>query len=386
MSGRPVILLLAGEASGDLHGSQVARALKTRWPSASLLGLGGERMADEGVELLAGLEQLAVMGFVEVVRHLPFFRGLEKRVKALLDDGIIDLVLPIDYPGFNLRMARAAHARRIPVLYYVAPQVWAWKARRARQLAREADRIAVILPFEEEIFQEVGGKAVFVGHPLLDHEPDPESLEAFASAQGLDPHRPILALFPGSRLQEIRRHWTLFLETARRVTEAKPGVQLAVARAPTIPKEALVGPGVVQVEDGEALLSHATAAVVKSGTTTLQAALAGVPFVTVYRTHPLTFFLAKRLVQVPHIALANLVAGDRVVPEVLQGEATPANLSGLVLPLLDLESPTRREMLSGLKRIRESLGTPGAAGRVADLAVEILQGREGIPEALEAGA
>jgi lipid-A-disaccharide synthase len=343
-------------------------------------------MAGEGVELLAGLEQLAVMGFVEVVRHLPFFRGLEKQLKALLDSGTIDLVLPIDYPGFNLRMARAAHTRGIPDLYYVAPQVWAWKARRARQLAREADRIAVILPFEEEIFQKVGGNSVFVGHPLLDHESEPESLEVFASANGLDPGRPILALFPGSRAQEIRRHWDLFLETADRIRKERPDVQLAVARAPSIPEEALVDPGVTQVEDGETLLAHATAALVKSGTTTLQAALAGVPFVTVYRTHPLTFFLARRLVRVPHIALANLVAGDRVVPEVLQGDATPTHLSDLVLPLLDPDSRSRREMLSGLERVRESLGTPGAADRVAELAVEILSGREGIPDAPEAGA
>jgi lipid-A-disaccharide synthase len=385
MSGRPVILMLAGEASGDLHGAEVARALRVLWPSARLLGLGGERMAAQGVELLEGLDRLAVMGFVEVIRHLPFFYKLENRLKDLLDGGSIDLVLPIDYPGLNLRITRLARERGVPVLYYVAPQVWAWKARRAKQLAEDADRIAVILPFEEEIFQKVGGNAVYVGHPLMEQPEEKGSREEFSWAHGLDPDKPLLALFPGSRMQEIRRHWEVFSETGRRIQRERPEVQLAVAKAPSIPAEVLPGDGITLVEDGDALLRNATAALVKSGTTTLQAALAGTPFVTVYRTHPLTFFLAKRLVRVPHIALANLVAGERVVPEVLQGDATPEHLAALLAPLLVPGSTARETMLSGLQRVRETLGSPGASVRVAGLAAEILKGRESIPEPLGPG-
>ncbi|MGK7313478.1 MAG: lipid-A-disaccharide synthase, partial [Candidatus Longimicrobiales bacterium M2_2A_002] len=366
----PTVFLSAGEPSGDLHGAAVARALRERWPDARLLGLAGPRMQAEGVETIEAFDRLAVMGFAEVVRHLPFFIGLMGRAKRALRDEGVDLVIPIDYPGFNLRLAERAKKQGIPVLYYIAPQVWAWHRSRAARMAAVADRLAVILPFEEEVFKEYGADVRFVGHPLVDREPAVEPREDFCRRLGLDPDRRILALFPGSRAQEVDRHLEPFCQAAERVVEARWHVQPVVARSTDMAVEAYGEAPFAVTDDGRSLLAHAHAALVKSGTTTLETALAGVPMVIAYRTHPLTFWLAQRLVDVDHIGLANLVAGRRIAPELLQDAATPRALAEALLPLID-EGPARREALEGVRSVQEALapdGTATAAGRVTDLA------------------
>lgn len=368
----PVIFISAGEPSGDLHGAGLARALRARLPGVRLIGLGGARMAAEGVELLATVNDLAVMGFVEVASRLPFFLRLRRRVfGAVVDEGV-DLVIPIDYPGFNLRLARFARERGVRVLYYIAPQVWAWHASRAADLARDTDEVAVILPFEEEFLRQAGANAKFVGHPLVDLPPPAVPRDEALQRWGLDPARPVLALFPGSRPQEVRRHLHLFGEAAEGVVRARPDVQPIIGASSDLAPGVFAGVAWPLADDPRALLHYATAALAKSGTTTLEAALAGIPFVVAYRMNPLSYQIARRLVDVPHIALANLVAGERLLPELVQDAATPAALRDAVLPLLDVGSETRGRVLEGLDRVRRTLGGAGAAERVAEDAAALL--------------
>ena len=372
----------AGEPSGDLHGAAVAHALRQRWPGAELYGLGGDLMQSAGVRLLAHTDQLAVMGFVEVLRHLPFFAGLWRRVKQEISSNSPQLVIPIDYPGFNLRLAAFAKRQRVPVLYYIAPQVWAWHRSRMKQLAENVDRLAVVLPFEEQLFREAGANAHFVGHPLLDQPPKILSAEAFAQSIGIPTGVRILALFPGSRAQELDRHRELFLKTVARVQASEPMIQPVWAAAPGIPEAVYRETAVPYTTDAASLLAHARAALVKSGTTTLQTALAEVPMVVTYQMHPLSYKLARRLVEVPHIALANLVADERVVPEVIQDAATPDSLAELLLPLLR-DTPERKRVVSGLQQVRRKLAAPNesmsgnarvsAAERVSALAAELIE-------------
>ncbi len=360
----PTVFLSAGEASGDQHGAELARELRLRLPGARLVGLGGSRMAAQGVELLANLDRLAVLGFAEVVGRLPDLLALRRQVFRALERLSVDLVVPIDYPGFNLPLCRHSRRLGIPVLYYIAPQVWAWKERRARHLAEWANEVCVILPFESDLLKAYGAKVSFVGHPLLDQK---------TTAGGSDDL--VLGLFPGSRRQEVERMLPVFLEAANLVVAERPNLRVMVARATDLPDRVyddcpghlLAAPDVV--------VGNSRAAITKSGTITLQLAISRVPMVVGYRVHPVTYGIGKRLVRVDHIALVNLVAGEEIVREHIQAAMTPEALAREALRLID-HTEARTRMVERLGVVRDRLGQPGAASRVAD-ACERLLGRGG---------
>jgi lipid-A-disaccharide synthase len=367
VSAEPTIFLSAGEASGDQHGAELAKALRRRLPGARLIGLGGSEMEAAGVELLAGLDRLAVLGFVEVVRHLPDLLDLRRQVRAEFSRSGVDLFVPIDYPGFNLPLARWAHGRQIPVVYYIAPQVWAWHESRAARLAEVADEICVVLPFEEEFLRRYGAEVRFVGHPLLDRI-RPHRPEESPRAEGA----PVLGLFPGSRDQEVRRMLPAFLEAADLVSEQVPGLKIRVARSRDLPEALFEDCPEGSVRPPEEVVLESTAAITKSGTITLQLALNDLPMVVGYRVNRLTAMMARRMIRIPYLSLVNLVADRAVVPELIQEEMKGAALASAVRPLLDPGSPQASEMRRNLEEVRSLLGAPGAADRVAESCERVL--------------
>ncbi|WP_419950921.1 lipid-A-disaccharide synthase [Candidatus Palauibacter sp.] len=354
----------AGEASGDRHAAAVARAIRAQRPATRLFGIGGREMEAAGVVRIAGLDELSVMGGLEVLRRLPFLLSLERRIRRLFRVEDIRLFLPTDYPGLNLRLARAARRQGRRVLYFIAPQVWAWREGRAGRLARDCDRVLTVLPFEAELLRKYGADVEFVGHPLLDtarSHPGPR----------LSAGKRLIGLFPGSRAQEVRLMLPAFAEAARRLARRHADLEFQVARPSHLPEALYAEAGFPTADAGE-IMARGTAAITKSGTITLELALAGVPMVVGYRTTAIEWAIGRRLVRVPSIVLVNLVAGSQVVPEMLQDRLSPRRLASALEPLLDEAAPARQDMLRGFAEMRDRLGEPGCAARVAAHAMELI--------------
>ena len=336
-------------------------------------------MQRAGVELLYSLQDFAFLGFSEVLKHLPFIRRAFKRLNRLFIEDKPDLLILIDYPGFNLRLAKMAKKRGIPVLYYISPQVWAWQPRRAYAIARWVDRLAVVLPFEAKFYRRrTDLRAHFVGHPLLEvvHSKNPR--DSFYRQEGLDPHEPLLGLLPGSRSQEIIRLLPVMLEAGRLLRRRMPRLQMAVGAVSTVERALYQnllrgqGNGVALLTDRTYdLMDHAQLLLVASGTATLESAILGTPMIVLYRISFISWLLALLLVRVRHIGLVNLVAGERIVPELVQYQVTAPRIAREAYSLLQ-NGQRYAQMVKKLAHIRSKLGDRGASRRTAELALSLI--------------
>jgi lipid-A-disaccharide synthase len=367
------ILFVAGEHSGDLHASSVARELVALGARFRLRGVGGDLMHSAGVQIDEHIRGLAVLGLVEVLRHLPKHWRMLRDVRERLNSGSVALVVLVDYPGFNMRVAEAAAEAGVPVLYYIVPQVWAWGNKRLEKLSKWVKKAAVILPFEEPLLREHGIDAAFVGHPLLDRAAGAPDRAAARRQLGIAPDARVLALFPGSRAQEIARHLDPFVESALLVRKQLPDLQVIVSAAPHVVIDTRRCPFPIVREASFPILRAADAAMCKSGTTTLEASVAGCPHVVAYRTHPITYAAARRLVKIPYIGLVNVVAGREVAREFIQHALQPDQVAASLRPLLEADSTERARMLKDLDGVRRALGEPGAAKRVAAIARDLAE-------------
>ncbi len=382
------LLLSCGEASGDLYAGALARELRTLAPDIDLFGLGGPQLAAAGGRLVVDYRGLAATGISEVLPKLgEYFAAMRALVAAAARERP-DALVVIDFPDFNFRLARRVKRLGIPVVYYISPQIWAWRRGRLKTIRAFADRVLVIFPFEESIYRDAGVPVEFVGHPLVELTEVHGSRSEFLRAHGLSPNAPTVAILPGSRANEVSRILPDLMAAAERVRRSIPDVQFVIARAPhlddrlfqsagvhTVPghaREQSDQTGCVVVEGStDAVLASSDLALTASGTATVQAALHGTPMVVVYRLSPLTYRLARRLVQVPSIAMVNLIAGAPIVPELVQDAFTPDAVAREAVSILN-DAERAERMRAGLALVRHRLGGAGASRRAAEAILRLV--------------
>ncbi len=383
------VLIVAGEASGDRHAARLVRALAARVP-VEVRGVGGPALRSAGAATIVDMSDVNVLGFSGVVRRLPTLLRALRRVRAEAAAFRPHAAVLVDSPGLNFRLGPALRRAGVPVFYYIAPQVWAWHAERARQMAAWVNRLAVVFPFEEPLFRAAGVDATFVGHPLLeDLEPEVDAA-TLRHELGAGFGAPIVGLLPGSRAQELHAHVPALLGAAGRLTAAHPDLVAALPLAPGLEPAALAVGG-VRIEaagdrlravgrDGaawvlhgrtRAVMAHATACAVASGTATLETALFATPLAVIYRVGAMNYWIARRLVRLERIGLPNIVAGADVAPELLQGDCTPDRIAATLAPWL-ADPAARARVRAGLAIVRERLGTPGASARAAAALLPLL--------------
>ncbi|MFI5177230.1 MAG: lipid-A-disaccharide synthase [Vicinamibacterales bacterium] len=371
-------MISCGEPSGDMYAGALVRALRTLEPGVDIFGFGGEQMRAAGADLVGDYRGFSVTGLSEALSVLPRSWKMLRRLRAAAASRRPDVFVAIDFPDFNFRLLPAMRRQGVRVVYYVSPQLWAWRPGRLETIRRTVDRMLVIFPFEQAIYERAGVPVEFVGHPLLDLARPAMPRAEFLRAQGLDPDRPVLALLPGSRPNELRHTLPTLAAAAPLVAANVPGVQFLVARAPSLddalfaPLGALRRAGLpvaIASDATDDVLDAANAVVTASGTATVQAALHGTPMVIVYRLSPLTYAIGRRFVRVQTYGMVNLVAGRRIVPELIQDDLTPDAVAREVVPLLT-DRARADAMRRDLAAVRAALGGPGASRRVAEVTLQ----------------
>ncbi len=382
MSGNK-ILILTGEASGDLHASGLVRELLSREPGLKIYCVGGKRMQRAGAKVILPSSRLSVVGLFEIFRHAQPILSAFFKVRGWISKERPDLLVLVDFPEFNLLMGRYAKSLCIPVFYYISPQVWAWRQGRVRSIKKVVDRMAVILPFEEEFYRGFGIDAAFVGHPLIDSMNIKEiGRRRLRMELGLGDEGRLVCLLPGSRKGEVERHLPIMIDAAAEMKKRMPGLRFCVAlgsgTASSLRKfveETLAGnPVAISFVEGRtyAAIRAADLCIAASGTVTLEAAIIGTPVVVIYRVSMLSYYVGKGLIKVPWVSLVNLVAQEEVVPELLQNDATPEKIAASSLDILESRQK-RKRMLSDFKTVVNMLGEKGAARRTADLVLGLLK-------------
>lgn len=379
-------MIVTGEASGDMHGANLIRELQALNRELVFFGMGGPELKKTGTELLYDAARLSVVGIMEVLGHIGDILAARKKLLTAMAERRPSLLILIDFPDFNLMLAARARKLGIPVLYYISPQVWAWRSARVHKIGRLADRIAVILPFEKDYYRQHGYEVDFVGHPLLDTVSLTMTRDSFLAGLGIGPDRTVVGLLPGSRRREIISLLPVFLAAAGKLAVGGTNdFVFLVSQAPTVSRQLLEENGIaawqdrldIQVvsENRYDLMSACDAVVAASGTVTLELAILGIPAVVAYRLSPRTYRLGRLLVKLPWFSLVNLIAGRTVVPELLQNEVTAENIAARLQGLL-LDGEQKRRMLRGLGEVRDKLGCPGASRRTAAIALEIIDRHE----------
>ena len=354
--------IVAGEPSGDLHGAKLIAAIKKLTPEASFVGLGGDKMKKEGLEILYHTDQLSKMGFSEIIKHVPFFLKVLKITTQNIISRKPDKIILIDYPGFNLRLAKKCSSLSIPISYFILPQLWAWKESRIRFFQKYIDQSLCIFPFEQDWFEKRGVSTNYVGHPFTESPPPQLSKTAFYQKHGISKGKKLLTLIPGSRQQEVDKMWPVYYKSAIKIQEYN-NIEIVVAKGGgvVLPKV----PGFhIEEKDIYGAMAYATAAITTSGTASLECAVLDTPQVVCYKLSWVSGLIAKRMNRAPFISMPNLIAEKQVVSEYLQNEANPNNIIKTIVPLLS-DTPERKAMLQGFEQIRRSLGLPGAYERAA---------------------